>query len=392
VIAASLAGTRPRELAEVLVAHGWEQVRAAAAADGLGPIALHLTDVPAAAVEALVLWNARAGLDLLTGPDWVLIAGSRSRVGALARPWTVPEPLAELAVAVGLALPPDPVVEWPMARGTVRCDGPVVVGILNLTPDSFSDGGELPTVDAALARAERLLADGATMLDVGGESSRPGAAPVTAEAEAARVVPVLRAIAGRWPGVPLSVDTVKAAVAESAIAAGAWAVNDVSGFRLDPALPAVVARAGAGAILMHSRGSFAAMATFEHASYPGGVTPTVVRELGEAVARATAAGVAAAAIVADPGFGFSKTAEQNLELLDRLAALAALGRPVLVGPSRKRFLGHATGREVHDRDRATAAACVLAYDRGARLFRVHDPAAVRDALAVAHATGGAACP
>ncbi|HEU4763262.1 MAG TPA: dihydropteroate synthase [Gemmatimonadales bacterium] len=391
MIAASLAGARPRELAEVLVAHGWDDVRAEAAADGLGPIALHLTEVPAAAVEALVQWNARAGLDLLTGPDWVVIAGSRSRVGALARPWTVPEPLAELAVAVGLALPPDAPTEWVMARGTIRCDVPVVVGILNLTPDSFSDGGALPTVEAAVARAERLLADGAAMLDLGGESSRPGAQPVTPDEETARVVPVIRALAERWPGVPLSVDTVKASVAESALAAGAWAVNDVSGFRLDAALPAVVARAGAGAILMHSRGSFSEMATFDHATYESGVTPAVVRELAEGVARATGAGVGAAGIVVDPGFGFSKTAEQNLELLDRLGALGALGRPVLVGPSRKRFLGHVTGRDVHDRDRATAAACVLAYDRGARLFRVHEPAAVRDALAVAHATGGAAC-
>ncbi|HET7023725.1 MAG TPA: dihydropteroate synthase [Gemmatimonadales bacterium] len=373
----------PRAVATALTSHGWEAHRAEAAADGLGPIALHLTELPAAAVEALVVWNQRASLDLLTGEDWAIIAGTRSRVSALARPWTVPAELSEVAVLVGMALPPDPVREWVTTRGPILLDHPVIIGILNTTPDSFSDGGALTTVDGAVAHAERLLAGGATMLDVGGESTRPGATPVSADAERQRVILVIEALVTRFPGIPISIDTVKAPVAAAALGAGAWVVNDVSALRLDPAMGPVVAAAGAGVVLMHSRGTFTELASLDHVEYRGGVAAGVVGELGLAVERATAAGIAAERIVVDPGFGFGKTGPQNLELLDGLAALAVLGRPVLVGPSRKRFLGHATGRDVADRDRATAAACLLAWERGARLFRVHDPAAVRDALELA---------
>lgn len=385
--AVPIAADRPGALTAVLRSRGWDAPRAEAAADGLGPLALYLTEVSEAAVEALVRWNAKAGLDLLTGDGWAIVAGSRSRVSALARPWTMPEELAELAVRVGMAIPPESPAAVVTARGPIRCDKPVIVGILNLTPDSFSDGGKLGTVDTAVAHAERLLADGAAMLDVGGESSRPGASVVPANEEVARVVPVLGELARRWPQVPLSVDTVKAPVARAALGAGAWLVNDVSGFRLDPELPGVVAEAGAGAVLMHSRGAFAEMATFEHADYPEGVVAEIVAELGAAVTRATGAGIAAERIVVDPGFGFSKSAPQNILLLDGLTALRVLGRPIFVGPSRKRFLGHVTGRDVHDRDRATAAACALAWERGARFFRVHEPAEVRDALALAHSLG-----
>ncbi|MFI5235838.1 MAG: dihydropteroate synthase, partial [Gemmatimonadales bacterium] len=213
MIATPLAARRPRELAAVLAAHGWDANRAEAAADGLGPIALHLTGVSADALEALVRWNAKAGLDLLTGPDWVLIAGSRSRVSALARPWTMPVELAELAVTVGMAIPADPATSWTSARGVSACDRPVIIGILNVTPDSFSDGGALPTVAAALARAEALLEGGAAMLDVGGESSRPGAVVVDVAAEIARAVPVLAALAARWPALPNTNHPGKAPVA-----------------------------------------------------------------------------------------------------------------------------------------------------------------------------------
>ncbi|MFI5235115.1 MAG: dihydropteroate synthase, partial [Gemmatimonadales bacterium] len=149
----------------------------------------------------------------------------------------------------------------------------------------------------------------------------------------------------------------------------------------------IPAEAGAGVVLMHSRGSFTELASFDHAEYPDGIVVEVARELAAAVARAAAAGIPAERLAIDPGFGFSKTAPQNILLLDGLDALGGLGRPVVVGPSRKRFLGQITGREIGDRDRATAAACALAHERGARLFRVHEPAAVRDALAVAHALG-----
>jgi dihydropteroate synthase len=179
----------------------------------------------------------------------------------------------------------------------------------------------------------------------------------------------------------ISVDTVKSDVARVALDAGAAIVNDVSAFRLDPAMAGVAARSGAGVVLMHSRGGLLEIASYEHADYGGDVVGGVIGELREAFSRATAAGVDAGAIVLDPGLGFSKTAEQSVELFDQLGALQALGRPVLVGPSRKRFLGAVTGLPLEERDRATAAACALAWERGARLFRVHAVAATREALA-----------
>jgi len=198
-------------------------------------------------------------------------------------------------------------------------------------------------------------------------------------------VPVIAALVKRHPSVPLSIDTVKASVARAALEAGAAIVNDVSAFRIDPEMAAAAAAGTAGVILMHSRGSVSTMARLDHAEYPAGVVQGVLDELRSAVDAAVSAGIAPDCIAVDPGFGFAKTAEQNLTLTDGLAALGSLGRPILVGPSRKRFLGSVTGRDALDRDIATAAACVVAYERGARLFRVHDVAATRDALAVAHA-------
>jgi dihydropteroate synthase len=232
-----------------------------------------------------------------------------------------------------------------------------------------------------------MIDDGATMLDIGGESTRPGSLAVSAEEELRRVVPVIEQLRSTCPSVPLSVDTTKSAVARAALATGAWIVNDVSGLRFDPAMGGAIAEAGAGVVVMHSRGGFADLASYAHAQYPEGVTPTVCHELGTAVARATDAGIPLDAVAVDPGFGFAKTPEQNIVLLDQLAAVVALGRPTFVGLSRKRFLGELAGRAAEDRDRATAAACLAAAERGAQLFRVHDPAAVRDALAVAHALG-----
>jgi dihydropteroate synthase len=262
------------------------------------------------------------------------------------------------------------------------------MGILNVTPDSFSDGGRFTGADRALARADELAEAGAAIIDVGGESTRPGRAePVPLEEELRRVVPVVEAIARARPEVVISVDTVKAAVARQALDRGAAIVNDVSAFRFDPALGPVCAAAGAGVVLMHSRGDLLEISSYAHADYGGDVVGRVLAELRESVAGATAAGVAAEAIAVDPGFGFSKTVPQNLLLFDQVAALQALGRPVLVGPSRKRFLGEATGRPIENRDRITAAACALAWGRGARLFRVHDVAAAREALAVAAVLG-----
>jgi dihydropteroate synthase len=328
---------------------------------------------------------------VLTGDSWVILAGSRSRLSALARPWSVPGALAGLAAELGQALPGEPPTRWQTARGTIALDRPVLVGILNVTPDSFSDGGRFAAVESALEQAHRLLQDGAAILDVGGESTRPGrTSEVAAEEELRRVIPVIEALVRRNPDLILSVDTVKAPVARAALDAGAAIVNDVSALRLDPDLAAVVADARAGAILMHSRGSMLEIASYTHADYDGNVVGEVVRELREGLSRAARAGVVPDAVVVDPGFGFSKTVEQNLVLLDQLAAVQALGRPVLVGPSRKRFLGAVTGLPVDDRDRATATACALAYSRGARLFRVHDVASAREALTLAQAVEGEA--
>lgn len=372
---------------EFLRGHGWDQDRAESAADGLGPVAIVVAGLGPQTIEALRRWNLKMGLDLLTGPDWVLLAGTAARVSALARPWTIPPELAELAVAVGSALPAGPPTHWPTGRGPISLAKPVLVGIVNVTPDSFSDGGQHATTDAAVAHALRLVEEGATMLDIGGESTRPGATPVAADEELRRVVPVIERLLVVLPSCPLSVDTTKSAVAKAALAAGAWVVNDVSGLRFDPAMAEVVAEAGAGVVLMHSRGDFAELASYAHASYPDGVAVEVARELHEAVGRATTAGIPLDAVAVDPGFGFAKTPEQNIVLLDRLSTVVALGHPTFVGLSRKRFLGELTGRDAADRDRATAAASALAADRGARLFRLHSPAAVRDALAIVHALG-----
>ena len=280
-----------------------------------------------------------------------------------------------------------PATVWQTGRGAVPLERPVIAGVLNLTPDSFSDGGRYDEPERALEHAAALLEEGATMLDVGAESTGPGSRiPVPVEEEWRRLDPVLRGIVRRFPDVPLSVDTVKAATARRALDAGAWIINDVSGLRLDPALAEVCATHGAGLILMHSRGTVSTMATYEHAQYRD-VAGEVQGELADALAAARARGVPAERIALDPGLGFSKTPEQTYAVLRAVPALAGLGYPVMLGPSRKRFLGAVTGRDVAERDVATAAACALGWMLGARLFRVHAPAPVRDALAVAAAVG-----
>jgi dihydropteroate synthase len=371
---------------EALRSHGWDDGLAGTAAVGIETTAFHLTGLDQGAIEALVPFAGGLGLEVLTGDTWAILAGSRSRLSVLARPWSVPESLAELAAGIGLALPADPAPRWQTARGGLALERPVLVGILNVTPDSFSDGGRFAAVEAALEQGEHLLREGATILDVGGESTRPGrTAGVSPDEELRRVVPVIEALHRAHPDLLLSIDTVKAAVAQAAVDAGAAIVNDVSGLRLDPDMARVVAQAGAGIVLMHSRGSILEIASYTHANYDGDVVGAVVGELREALARATRAGITPEATVIDPGFGFSKTVEQNVLLLDQLAALRALGRPILAGPSRKRFLGSVTGLALEDRDRATATACALAYERGARLFRVHAVGAVQEALALARA-------
>jgi len=276
---------------------------------------------------------------------------------------------------------------WHHATGVLAIDAPRVVGIVNTTPDSFSDGGRLGSLDDARRYADRLIADGAAVIDVGGESTRPqGAVPVPADEELRRVVPLIAALHATHPEVPISVDTVKARVAAEAIAAGASIVNDVSAFRLDPEMAAVCARFGVGVILMHSRGDVSTMATFAHANYARDMMGEVVSELLQAADRAIECGVARERIVLDPGIGFAKRREHSLAVLAQLRRLAILGFPVMVGVSRKRFIGEITGVEAAaDRVFGTVGANVAALERGARLFRVHDVRASREALDVAWA-------
>jgi dihydropteroate synthase len=232
-----------------------------------------------------------------------------------------------------------------------------------------------------------MAAEGADGIDVGGESTRPqGARPVDEAEEIARVVPVIRELRRRLPAVLLSVDTVKSGVARAALDAGADVVNDVSAFRLDPAMAKTCAASGAGVILMHSRGAVHDMATFDHAHYSDDPTGDVLAELRERVGLARAAGVPDESIVVDPGIGFSKRGMHSLRVLAELPRLVALGYPVMVGVSRKRFIGEINGvSEASARVHGTVGANVAALERGARLFRVHDVAPNRQALDVAWA-------
>ena len=276
---------------------------------------------------------------------------------------------------------------WTVRNRVVSLERPLVMGIVNVTPDSFSDGGSFFSPAAALAQAARLLAEGADILDIGGESTRPQHAErVPADEEMRRVLPVIRTLAAERPDALLSVDTVKSAVAEAALLAGAHIVNDVSAMRLDPDMAAVCARYETGVVLMHSRGGVEDMATYVHAVFTGDPLDDVLDELGERVATALEQGIAHERIVVDPGIGFGKHTAHSLRLLGCLERFDAWGCPVMVGASRKRFIGEITG--VVDpalRVHGSVGAAVSAYHRGARIFRVHDVAATRQALDVAAA-------
>ena len=264
---------------------------------------------------------------------------------------------------------------------------PRVMGIVNVTPDSFSDGGRWDTTERAVAHGLELLGDGADVLDIGGESTRPGATrPLVAE-ELDRVVPVIRELVAA--GATVSVDTMRAEVAEAALAAGAGIVNDVSGGLADPRILEVVAERGATYVAMHWRAHADRMRDFTDYS-PDGVVATVRRELGERLDAVLAAGVARERVVLDPGLGFAKTADQNWQLLAFLDVLEPLGCPLLVGASRKSFLGSLLAHEgaprpVDEREHAHAALVALLAVRGVDSLRVHDVRATRDALAVAEA-------
>jgi len=258
-----------------------------------------------------------------------------------------------------------------------------IMGVVNVTPDSFSDGGTFDEDVAAVRHARRLVEEGAAIVDVGGESTRPGAAPVPAEEELRRVLGVVEGIAGLGLGARISVDTMKSEVARAAVGAGATYVNDVTAFRHDPGMAELVAERGLDCCLMHMLGEPRTMQRDPHYE---DVVSDVKAFLEERLAAAVAAGVPEERVQLDPGIGFGKTLAHNLELIRRLDEIVAIGRPVVLGTSRKSFIGRLTGRDVAGRVHGTVATCVLGYERGARVFRVHDVAAVHDGLSVAAAT------
>lgn len=275
--------------------------------------------------------------------------------------------------------PPDPFApfEWRVAHGRQIELGArsVIMGVVNVTPDSFSDGGLFVDTARAVEQAHRLVQEGAAIIDIGGESTRPGAADTDAAEEQARVLPVIEALASA-DGTLISIDTWRADTARRAIEAGAHIVNDIKGLRGDTLLAGVIAEHRAGCIIMHNgRGSEAL----------SDVVADQRRLLEEGLSIAARAGIEREAIILDPGFGFAKDAGYNLELLARIGELTELDAPLLIGTSRKRFIGHATGREAGERDIGTAATSVVARLKGGAIFRVHDARANKDALAIADA-------
>jgi dihydropteroate synthase len=263
----------------------------------------------------------------------------------------------------------------------------VLMGILNVTPDSFSDGGSFSSVEKAVEHGLRLAAEGAEIIDVGGESTRPGAAAVPADEELRRVIPVIKSLASKT-GAALSIDTSKASVARAAMEAGAEIINDVTALTGDPAMAEVAADSKAGVVLMHMRGT---PCTMQLDTGYSDVVREVHAYLRSRLAAAIEAGIPGENLAVDPGIGFGKTPDQNLQLIASLGELAAGGRPVLLGASRKSFLGIiGVGNEPAERDAATAALTALGWSRGARIFRVHDVRGNASALRTAEAVGRAA--
>ena len=290
------------------------------------------------------------------------------------------------------------IFSWPS-----KSQRPNVFGILNVTPDSFSDGGNFVSTEAAIAQADRMISEGADAIDVGGESTRPGAKSVPVREELKRVLPAIRAIRSRWSDIAISIDTVKSEVASAALAEGASIVNDVSGMSLDPDMPRVCAEAGCNVVLMHSRGTVGEMASYEMATYGRDPIGEVLSELEERIQIVQRAGTHPGRIAIDPGIGFSKNTGHSLAALVELPRIVALGYPVLVGASRKRVIAElirftsasgsgSSGTTLapgvisnEDRDMATVGVNVAAFFAGARIFRVHQVRPNRLALDAAWA-------
>jgi dihydropteroate synthase len=287
---------------------------------------------------------------------------------------------------------------WPS-----KSQRPTIFGILNVTPDSFSDGGNFISTESAIAQADRMISEGADVIDVGGESTRPGADSVPVREELKRVLPAIRAIRSRWSDVPISIDTVKAEVARAALEEGVSVVNDVSGMSLDPEMATVCAEAGCNVVLMHSRGTVAEMASYDKAIYGRDPVGEILSELEESIQTAQRAGIHPGRIALDPGIGFSKKTGHSLAVLVELRRVVEKGYPVFVGASRKRVIaelirftaesgGSSSGTTLatqlvsnDDRDMATVGVNVVAFFAGARIFRVHSVRPNRLALDAAWA-------
>lgn len=274
---------------------------------------------------------------------------------------------------------------WRLRARTISLASTRLMGILNLTPDSFSDGGRYFLPEEAVGRALQMAREGADLLDLGAESTRPGAQPVTAEEEIRRLLPVLIRLKDKID-IPLSIDTTKPEVAEISLHNGAHLINDVSGLKdSGREMAQVVKKYGAGLILMHRRGD---PSTMQSLTQYGDVVREVMQELGSSLEVALEEGLSPDQIVVDPGLGFAKTAEQNIEILSRLEEFHSLGFPLLLGPSRKSFLGKLTGRETGEREFATAAVAAFAVFKGVQILRVHEIAPMRDVIRTAEAMRG----
>lgn len=316
--------------------------------------------------------------------DCVLI-GTPKQLGRLCRklksqPFALPELGGELeSLLERIDLAP---AAWQTSRRSLPLQRPLIMGILNVTPDSFSDGGRCSNPDRAVEIALQMEADGADIIDIGGESTRPGAALISSAEEMARVIPVVERLAGKL-GCAISVDTWKSDVASAALAAGAEIINDISGFTFDAQMAAVAAASGAGVVLMHTRGTPEKMQ--QDTSYHD-LMADIAAGLRASLAIAREAGVSEGCIVVDPGICFGKSAAGNMEVIRRMAELSGFGLPILSGPSRKSFIGTVLGRkDPGDRLFGTAAAVALSVSHGASILRVHDVRAMRDVADMAHA-------
>jgi dihydropteroate synthase len=335
--------------------------------------------------SALAACLGRAGVAAARGERrFFFSVSSREQVDA----WAREDPGGEGAWAPVLeALDRHAVREFEVAcrDRVLRLGGtPRIMGVINVTPDSFFDGGRFATREAAVRRALELAEEGADILDLGGESTRPGSRGVPAGVESERVIPVLRDLAGRT-GALLSIDTTKAAVAREAAEAGVHILNDTSALGDDPQMPAVARESGCAVVLMHRRGT---PETMQRSPYYWSLLDEILDELGERVAAAEAAGIPAERILVDPGIGFGKRLEDNLALHRHLPEMRNLGRPILIGPSRKAFLGAVTGKEAQERAFGTAAAVAAAVFGGAHVIRVHDVKEMRDVVRAASAIAG----